>query len=177
MTALATKHRTRAPTQADRPRPAPAPRDAAPIVVSVDGSAAGKAAVEAAVRLAARIDAPVVFAYVRRGPAGFLGTPYYQQRLSAAMERARRALDDARRVAAEAGVVAEGEILEGSPRKRILELAEHRGARLVIVGRGVSRAAARAAKRPVVVARPGRPPAVVAGRRAGKNPAAPHTDQ
>ena len=42
----------------------------APIVAAVDGSAAGTVAAEAAVRLAARMDAPLVFVYVRRRPAG-----------------------------------------------------------------------------------------------------------
>jgi hypothetical protein len=51
------------------------------------------------------------------------------------MVRARRALDLALRAAAHAGVAAAGEILEGSPRKRILEFARDRGARLVVVGR------------------------------------------
>lgn len=102
---------------------------------------------------------PVVFIYVRRGRAGFLGAPVYQRRLTAAMARARRALDRALRAAARADVAAEGEILEGSPRRRILEFARDRGARLVVVGRrrrrlgrSVSSAVVRAAGQPVVVA-------------------------
>jgi len=168
MTALATTHRTPAPARIDPHRQLRSRLHTAPIVAAVDGSAADTATVEAAVRLAARIDTPVVFVYVRRGTAAFLGTPNYQHRLTAAMGRARRALDDARRIAAAAGVVAEAEILEGSPRKRLLEFADRRDARLVIVGRrrwslgrGISRGATRSARRPVVVARPGRPPSVV----------------
>jgi nucleotide-binding universal stress UspA family protein len=132
---------------------------AAPIVAAVDGSTASTAVVDTAVRLGADMDAPVVFVYVRRGPAGFLGAPVYQRRLTAAIARARHVLNQALRAAARIGVAAEGEILEGSPRKRILEFARDRRARLVVVGRrrrrigrSVSCAVVRTARRPVVVA-------------------------
>jgi nucleotide-binding universal stress UspA family protein len=53
----------------------------------------------------------------------------------------------------------DGEILEGAPRRRIVEFARSRGARFVVVGsrrrklgRSISRGVARAAGRPVVVA-------------------------
>jgi nucleotide-binding universal stress UspA family protein len=118
---------------------APAPRrraraPAAPVVAAVDASAASRAAIEDAVALAAELEAPLVFAYVRRGPAGFLGEPVYGRRLSKELERARRVLDRALAVAKAAGVEAQGEILEGSPRRRIRELARHRGAQLVLAG-------------------------------------------
>jgi nucleotide-binding universal stress UspA family protein len=58
----------------------------------------------------------------------------YQRRLTKAMARASRILDRALAAAAHAGVDAEGEILEGRPRKRILEFARERGARLIVVG-------------------------------------------
>jgi nucleotide-binding universal stress UspA family protein len=173
MTAVATRNRSPA-------LPAPGPREVrlarttaqAPIVAAVDRSAASAAAVDTAVRLAADMDAPVLFVYVRRGPAAFLGAPVYHRRLTAAMARARRALEPALRAAARAGVAAEGEILEGSPRKRILEFARDRGARLVVVGRrrrklgrSVSSALVRTAHRPVVVAQ-GLTRSAVAGRAA-----------
>lgn len=163
MTAL-TPTPTRAPARAPAENP---PLRAAPIVAAVDGSAASRAAVEAAVKLAAELEAPLVFVYVRRGPAGFLGAPFYQRRLTKEMARARRVLDRALLAARIAEVDAEGEILEGSPRRRIVEFARDRGARLVVVGsrrrrigRSVSRGVARAAKRPVVFARPFEPLAV-----------------
>src|SRR5688572_14662865 len=53
------------------------PIEAAPIVAAVDGSSANTYAVETAVNLAAELDAPIVFVYVRRGPAAFLGAPAY----------------------------------------------------------------------------------------------------
>ena len=134
-----------------------------PLVAAVDGSSANKTVIETAVKLAVELNAPLVFAYVRRGPAGFLGSPIFERRLTAEMSRARRVLARALRAAARAGVEAEAEILEGSPRKRIVELARHRGARLVVVGsrrrklrRSVSRAVVRAADGPVVVAGGGR---------------------
>jgi nucleotide-binding universal stress UspA family protein len=75
------------------------------------------------------------------------------------MDRARRVLRRALRAAARAGVEAEGEILEGSPGKRILELARQRNAKLVVVGsrrrpfsRSVSSTVLRSAEAPVVVA-------------------------
>lgn len=131
-----------------------------PIVAAVDGSAASRAAIGEAVRLATELEAPIVFVYVRRGPPGFFGSPLDQRRLTKEMARARRVLDRALAVAASAGVSAEGEILEGSPRRRIPEFARDRGARLVVVGsrkrklgRSVSGGVVRAAGRPVVVAR------------------------
>ena len=130
-----------------------------PIVAAIDGSSASRHAVDAAVRLAVGLNAALTFVCVRRGPPGFLGTPVFQRRLTAKMSQAHRVLARAQRAAARAGVEADGEILEGSPRKRILEFASDRGARLVVVGsrrrkfsRGVSCAIVRAADRPVVVA-------------------------
>jgi nucleotide-binding universal stress UspA family protein len=150
--------RSGARVHADERQP-PARNATAPIVAAVDGSTASAGALETAVWLGAEMDAPVVFVYVRPGPAGFLGEPVYQLRLTAAMARARRALGQALRSAARAGVAAESEILEGSPRKRIREFARERGARLVVVGprrrrfgRSVSSSVGRTARRPVVVA-------------------------
>ena len=131
MHALATEeHRTRA----ENDYGTVAEQSFAPIVAAVDGSAASRAAVVQAVRLAAELLAPVVFVHVRRGPAGVLGAPVYQRRLTVKMARARRVLQEALAVANEAGVPAEAEILEGSPRLRISEFARDRDARLIVVG-------------------------------------------
>ena len=136
-------------------------RAAAPIVAAVDGAPASRRAVEEAVALAAKLDAPLAFVHVRRGPAGYLGEPVYQRQLTKEIARAHRAVDRALRVAEGAGVDAEAEILEGSPRRRIVEFARDRGAQLVVVGsrrrrlrRSVARAVARDADRAVVVAAP-----------------------
>jgi nucleotide-binding universal stress UspA family protein len=134
--------------------------DYAPIVAAVDGTAASRSAVDTAVSLSRELDAPLVFVYVRRGPASFWGNPVYQRRLTAKMTRARRALDAALASAQRAGVDAEGEVLEGKPRRRILEFADDRGARLIVIGargrrfgRSVSAGVTRASEQPVVVAR------------------------
>ena len=151
------------PTRAREPSSASPIVAQAPIVAAVDGSASSPAAIDTAVRLGRELGASLVFVYVRRGPAGFWGSPVYQRRLTAEMSRARRALDTALTSAEQAGIKAQGEIIEGKPRRRILELAGDRGARLVVVGsrsrrlgRSVSKGVIRAAERPVVVARPGR---------------------
>jgi nucleotide-binding universal stress UspA family protein len=129
-----------------------------PIVTAVDGSAASRSAIGEAVRLAGELDAPIVFVYVRRGPAGFFGAPVYQRRLTAEMAGARRVLHEALAVADNAGVPAEGEVLEGSPRRRISEFARDRGARLIVLGsrrhklgQSVSSGVIRSAGRPVIV--------------------------
>jgi nucleotide-binding universal stress UspA family protein len=139
-----------------------------PIVAAVDGSAASRAAISEAVRLGGELRAPLVFVYVRRGRARFFGAPFYQRRLTTEMARARRVLGRALAIAANAGVPAEAEILEGSPRRRIPAFARHHRARLVVVGarrrafrRSVSSGVVRAAGRPVVIAKTLQPLAVV----------------
>ena len=112
-----------------RPQPA-----GAPIVVAIDDSSAAKAGSHAAVRLAREVAAPVVFVYVRRGPALALGRPYYQRRLDREMLIGGRALNDALALAERAGVPATGEELEGHPARRVVEFARSRGARMVVLG-------------------------------------------
>jgi nucleotide-binding universal stress UspA family protein len=143
----------------------------APIIAAVDASTASRAAVEEAVRLAAELKAPLVFVYVRRGPPSFLGAPFYQRRLTNELERARRVLDRAVRIAEVARVKAEAEILEGSPRRRIAEFAHDRGAQLLVLGsrrrrlgRSVAWAITRTADRPVVVGAQKRSPLALAHR-------------
>lgn len=144
-------------------------RPTQPIVAAVDASAPSLAAVDEAVNLAAELEAPLVFAYVRRGPAGVFGRPVYQNRLTAENERARRVLDHALQIANAGEVEAEAEILEGSPSQRIVEFARDRNAQLVVVGSrrrrfgpSVARAVTRTADRPVVVAAPGVSPLALA---------------
>jgi nucleotide-binding universal stress UspA family protein len=159
MTALATRPH---PKPAKNNSREPSEQDAAPIVAAVDDSAASRAAIREALRLAGELNAPITFVYVRRGPAGYVGAPVYQRRLSKEMARARRVVDRALAIAEDAGVASEGEILEGSPRRRITEFARDRGARLIVVGSGgrklrqsVSTGVIRAAGQPVIVARSG----------------------
>jgi nucleotide-binding universal stress UspA family protein len=137
------------------------PCNSAPIVAAVDGSPASGGAVRTAVRLSRELLAPLVLVHVRRAPSGVLGAPFYQRRLSAKQADAQRVLSAALKAAAREGVAAEAEILEGSPRRRILEFARDRGARLVVLGsrrlrlgRSVSRQVIRDSERPIVVAPP-----------------------
>ena len=160
MTALATRSPVSARKDARRLMATRAKNRVAPIIAAIDGSPAGWNASDAAVRLAVELSAPLTFVYVRRGPAGFLGTPVFDRRLTRKMAKARRVIDHALRGAARAGVEAEGEILEGSPPKRIVEFARDRSARLIVIGsrrrwlrRSVSCAIVRASRRPVLVAR------------------------
>jgi nucleotide-binding universal stress UspA family protein len=136
-------------------------REIRPIVVGVDTSTASRAAIHEAVRVGGELGARIVFVYVRRGPSGFFGTPVYQRRLTAEMARARRVLEPALAAARSAGVPAEGEVLEGSPTRRISEFARDRDARLIVVGsrrrklgQSVSSGVIGTAGRPVMVARP-----------------------
>ena len=160
MTALATRSPVSARKDARQLTPTRERKRVAPIVAAIDGSPAGWNASDAAVRLAIELNAPLTFVYVRRGPAGFLGTPVFERRLARKMAKARRVIDHALRDAARVGVAAEGEILEGSPAKRIVEFARDRSARLIVIGsrrrwlgRSVSCAILRASREPVLVAR------------------------
>ena len=157
MSALATRPR---PKLAKDESPLLSERNVTPIVAAVDGSAASRAAIGEAIRLAGELSAPIVFVSVRRGPAGVFGAPVYQRRLTTEMARARRVLHMALAAADSGGVPAEGEILEGSPRRRISEFARDRSARLIVVGdrvrrlgQSVSTGVIRSAGRPVIVAR------------------------
>lgn len=133
-------------------------RPDAPIVVGVDGSSHGQAAAHAAISMAWRLSAPVVFVYVRRGPASFLGEPFHQRRLAAEMLAGRRALDDALTTAQRVGVRAGAEQLAGRPARKLVEFARLRGARMLVMGPrrrrfggSVSRRVIADADRPVLV--------------------------
>jgi nucleotide-binding universal stress UspA family protein len=104
-----------------------------PVVIATDGSEGAERAVAAGARVARTLGTTVVLVYVR--PAlGPLGDPYYQEKLSEQMAHARAALDGAQALAAEEGVEAEDEILEGSAADRVVELARARNAHLIVVG-------------------------------------------
>ena len=107
----------------------------APIVAAVDGSDSGLAAARTAARLALTTRAPLVLVYVRTGPPGWLGRPYFQRRLDSEMDVAGRALSAADAVARSEGVLPTSEVLEGAPARRIREFANARDASMVVVGR------------------------------------------
>ena len=134
------------------------------ILVATDGSENGRYALDEAVELAAAAGAKLTIAYVRHAPLPMLGEPVYQRSLSAELGHANETVAIATGVAHTAGVEAEGEVLEGDPAKRIVELARLRDVDLIVVGsRGlgpvagallgsVSRDVLHHADRPVLVA-------------------------
>jgi nucleotide-binding universal stress UspA family protein len=135
------------------------------IVIAYDGSDGGREALVTGVELARGAGAVATLVYVRRAPAPLVGDPFYERALSKELRRGRDLLDEARAYAAESGVAAETELLEGDEAEGILELARLRGAELIVVGcrdRGaiveallgsVSRAIVDGADRPVLVAK------------------------
>jgi nucleotide-binding universal stress UspA family protein len=94
------------------------------ILVAVDGSACGERAVEHAVRLAATTGSTVVFLFVmdtlREFNEGVM--PEVRRELQA---QGTAVLDRAQKVAADAGVDAACELLEGSPADVIVEKAKN----------------------------------------------------
>ena len=135
------------------------------IVIAYDGSDGSREALERGVELARTAGAVATLVYVRHEPLPLVGDPFYERALSKELRRGRDALEAARACAADAGVAAESELLEGDPAERILELARLRRAELIVVGcrdRGaiaeallgsVSRAIVQGADSPVLVAK------------------------
>ena len=135
------------------------------IVIAFDGSDASREALEQGLALARTAGAVAPVVYVRHAPLPLVGDPFYARALGRELRRGRDVLDEARAVAREAGVAAETELLEGDPAERVVELAQLRGAELIVVGcrdRGalaeallgsVSRAIVHGADRPVLVAK------------------------
>jgi hypothetical protein len=80
VTALATRLPVSPRKDARRLTPPRGENRVAPIIAAIDGSPAGWSARDTAVRLAVELNAPLTFVYVRRGPAGFLGTPVFERR-------------------------------------------------------------------------------------------------
>ena len=74
----------------------------------------------------------LLLVYVRGRPSGIWGAPFYQRRLSRETRRAQSALDRVGRLAADAGVEVDTEIIEGPARTGVVDFAAARGARLVV---------------------------------------------
>jgi nucleotide-binding universal stress UspA family protein len=104
------------------------------ILIATDGSDCARAAVDEGLALANALGAAVMFVVVRHAPLPVLGDPYYQREVTRELDRARAAADEAMEAAAEAGLDADYELLEGAPADQILALAKSRGADLVVVG-------------------------------------------
>jgi nucleotide-binding universal stress UspA family protein len=143
------------------------------IVIATDGSPDALAAVKEGVSLARQLDCAVTFVCVRSPAAPIFGEPFYQSTVDDETMRARRAVDEAMRIAIDANVDAEYEILDGSTAEAVLDVARTLDAWLIVAGsrgRGavqgalfgsVSRSLVTHADRPVLVARE-RAPAPVA---------------
>jgi nucleotide-binding universal stress UspA family protein len=102
------------------------------IFVAVDRSAASRAAATTAIDLARAFGCSVLFVYARRRPSSIWGSPFYQRRLSRETRRARSTLDVVLRLALDAGVEADAEIVDGPARKGVVDFAAARGATLII---------------------------------------------
>ena len=104
------------------------------IIIAIDGSPGARAALETGLALARGAGAIATVVYVRHAPLPVLGDPFYQRLLSNELMRARVAIADAEALAATMGVDIEPEVLEGHPARCVLDLAEARGAGLIVVG-------------------------------------------
>ena len=104
------------------------------ILIAIDGSDSGCEAVDYGLGLARSAHASATVLYVRRAPRPLVGDPFYQRELTEGLRRANDALGVAARAAAELGVEAELEILEGDPATQIIEFARSRDADLIVLG-------------------------------------------
>jgi nucleotide-binding universal stress UspA family protein len=104
------------------------------ILIATDSSPGARDAVEYGLDLARSSHASATVVYVRRAPRPFIGDPFYQREVSEGLRLAKDAGDHARRVAAEFGVEADVEIVEGDPAAEIIELARLRDVDLIVLG-------------------------------------------
>jgi nucleotide-binding universal stress UspA family protein len=133
------------------------------LLIATDGSTGGDAAVEQGVSLAAATGAQVTFVFVRKPPLPIFGNRGYECDLGASLARARHVIERATASAAEIGLEAECEVLEGDAAEQIVTLARRREVDLIVVGSralgwitgtllgSVSQAVLDAADRPVLV--------------------------
>lgn len=132
--------------------------------MAVDGSDHAFDAVRVAARLAAALSAKITLMTAYHAPSDALGEPNYSRALGEALQEAQRVLEEARRVALNAGAPEpQVEWLAGQPADTIVEAARAGEYDLVVVGthgRGrlgvallgsVSSAVAAHAGRPVLV--------------------------
>jgi nucleotide-binding universal stress UspA family protein len=135
------------------------------ILVAVDGSDHAFDAVRVAARLATALSARITLMTAYHASSEALGEPNYSRALAEALGEAQKVLEDARRVALNAGAPEpQVEWLAGDPASTIVETAEAGGYDLVVVGtlgRGRLGAALLGSVSAAVAAQAGRPVLVV----------------
>jgi nucleotide-binding universal stress UspA family protein len=135
------------------------------ILVAVDGSDHAFDAVRVAARLATALSARLTLMTAYDAPSDALGEPNYSHALGEALGEAQKVLEDARRVALNAGgPEPRVEWLAGEPAATIVETAQAGGYDLVVMGtlgRGRLGAALLGSVSAEVAARAGRPVLVV----------------
>jgi nucleotide-binding universal stress UspA family protein len=131
------------------------------ILVAVDGSDHAFDAVRVASRLAAALSAKLTLMTAYHAPSDALGEPNYSRALGEALAEAQRILEDARKVALNAGSSEpQVEWLAGQPAETIVETARAGDYDLVVVGthgRGRIGAALLGSVSSAVAAHAGRP--------------------
>src|SRR5205085_9625542 len=85
------------------------------IVIAYDGFEGSREALATGVETARATGAGAALVYVRHTPLPIVGDPFYERALSRELRRGRDVLAEAQAFAADAGVVAETELLEGDP--------------------------------------------------------------
>jgi len=135
------------------------------ILVAVDGSDHGRHAARVAAGLARALGARLTLLTVYSAPSATLGEPNYSRALNAALEEARRIIENARHVVQQAGgPEPEAESLGGAPADTVVSVARDGNYDLVVLGthgRGRLGAALLGSVSSAVAARAGRPVMVV----------------
>jgi nucleotide-binding universal stress UspA family protein len=104
------------------------------LLSAIDGSDGGHAAVDEGLALATDLGASVTFVCVRKAVPPRLGRPFYERSLHQDLKVSRSVVEAAMELAAQAGIEADGEILEGDAADEIVSLADNREADLIVVG-------------------------------------------
>jgi nucleotide-binding universal stress UspA family protein len=104
------------------------------IVIGTEGSADAMKAVEVGLELARGLGASVTFVCARTLPGRLLGQPLSQREFDSETAEAREIVGGTMSKAAEAGVEADYEILDGGPAEVILRVADAHDADLIVVG-------------------------------------------
>ncbi|MFN0156245.1 MAG: universal stress protein [Gaiella sp.] len=103
------------------------------IVIGYDGSECADAALDTALDLAVALGAPVVALYAAEPPNRGVGEEY-REHLKALQEIGDEVTATARARAAARGIELETHVVENKPTPALAELAEQRGARMIVVG-------------------------------------------